>query len=212
MNQVPQNAFGLMFLPYTVVAHFGIKNLSAMMKDISEAEHRLAVCLRQTAAEMKAAEDGNKDPMQKLEEEVQDPGCGPGGGGGTGPGGGGGFGGGGGGFGGGATGGGGGASLPTPPGGDASIGDDKDKDEKKEDDLASLLGGNDKISVTDDELRAFLEKQREDENDDLKTFYERQKEDQAKALERYTEAHPGEDVSEVKSLIPSRTSRNSRMR
>ena len=86
-NQVSQNAFGLMFLPYAAVAHFGIKNLSAMMKDISEAEHRLAVCLRQTAAEMKAAEDGNKDPMQKLEEEVQDPGCGPGGGGGTGDGG-----------------------------------------------------------------------------------------------------------------------------
>ena len=203
-NQVSQNAFGLMFAPYAIVAHFGIKNLSAMMKDISEAEHRLAACLRQLAAEMDATEGDNKEPMKKLEQETQDTdtgGCGPGGGG-TGPGGGGGsFGGGGGGFGGGATGGGGGASLPTPPGGDASIGDDKDKDEKKEDDLASLLGGNDKISVTDDELRAFLEKQREDENDDLKTFYERQKEDQAKALERYAEAHPGEDISEVKSLI-----------
>ena len=35
-NQVSQNAFGLMFLPYAAVAHFGIKNLSAMMKDISE--------------------------------------------------------------------------------------------------------------------------------------------------------------------------------
>ena len=43
-NQVSQNAFGLMFAPYAIVAHFGIKNLSAMMKDISEAEHRLAVC------------------------------------------------------------------------------------------------------------------------------------------------------------------------
>ena len=37
-NQVSQNAFGLMFLPYAAVAHFGIKNLSAMMKDISEDE------------------------------------------------------------------------------------------------------------------------------------------------------------------------------
>lgn len=202
-NQVSQNAFGLMFLPYAAVAHFGIKNLSAMMKDISEAEHRLAVCLRQLAAEMDAAEEKGVEEPKKIQDDMDDPTCGTGsGGGGTGPGGGGGsFGGGGGGFGGGgATGGGGGASLPTPPGGDGSL-DDKDKDEKKEDDLASLLSGNDKISVTDDELRAFLEKQREDENDDLKTFYERQKEDQAKALERYTEAHPGEDVSEVKSLI-----------
>ena len=191
-NQVSQNAFGLMFLPYAAVAHFGIKNLSAMMKDISEAEHRLAVCLRQTAAVMTDTDDRIKDDTKTIQDDMEDPSCGTGpGGGGTGPGGGGGFGGGGGGFGGGATGGGGGASIPTPPGGDASIGDDKDKDEKKEDDLASLLGGNDKISVTDDELRAFLEKQREDENDDLKTFYERQKEDQAKALERYTEAHPG---------------------
>ena len=192
-NQVSQNAFGIMFLPYTIVAHYGIKNLSAMMKDISEAERRLAVCLRQLAAEMQATEGENKDPMKKIEEDTKDPTPGPGGGGGgggggTGPGGGGGVGGGGGGFGGGATGGGGGASLPTPPGGDGSLDDDKNKDEKKEDDLASLLSGNDKISVTDDELRAFLEKQREDENDDLKTFYERQKEDQAKALERYAEA------------------------
>ena len=158
-NQVSQNAFGIMFLPYTIVAHYGIKNLSAMMKDISEAERRLAVCLRQLAAEMQATEGENKDPMKKIEEDTKDPTPGPGGGGGgggggTGPGGGGGVGGGGGGFGGGATGGGGGATgggaaLPTPPSGDASI-DDKDKDEKKEDDLASLLSGNDKISVTDD--------------------------------------------------------------
>ena len=202
-NQVSQNAFGLMFLPYAAVAHFGIKNLSAMMKDISAAERRLAVCLLQTAFEMGKAEEQVVDDHKDVEKGMEDPSCGTGpGGGGTGPGGGGGsFGGGGGGFGGGggATGGGG-AALPTPPGGDASI-DDKDKDEKKEDDLASLLGGNDKISVTDDELRAFLEKQREDENDDLKTFYERQQEDQAQALERYAEAHPGEDISDVKSLI-----------
>ena len=201
-NQVSHNAFGLMFAAYAVVAHYGIKNLSAMMKDISEAEHRLAVCLRQTAAEMHQTETGITDKSKDIQDNMDDPTPGPGGGGGTGPGGGGGTGpgGGGGGFaGGGATGGG--ATLPHPPSGDASIDDHKDKHEKKEDDLASLLSGNDKISATDDELRAFLEKQREDENDDLKTFYERQKEDQAQALERYAEAHPGEDISEVKSLI-----------
>ena len=204
-NQVSHNAFGLMFAAYGAVAHLGIKNLSAMMKDISEAEHRLAVCLRQLAAEMQAAEQKHVKDTKKVQDDLKDPTPGPGGGGGTG-GGGGGFGGGGatggggGGFGGGgATGGG--AALPHPPSGDASIDDHKDKHEKKEDDLASLLSGNDKISATDDELRAFLEKQREDENDDLKTFYERQKEDQAQALERYAEAHPGEDISEVKSLI-----------
>ena len=102
-NQVSQNAFGLMFLPYAVVAHFGIKNLSAMMKDISEAEHRLAVCLRQTAAEMHKTETDIKDDTGKVQNEMEDPSCGTGpGGGGTGPGGGGGFGGGGGGFGGGS--------------------------------------------------------------------------------------------------------------
>ena len=157
-NQVSQNAFGLMFAPYAIVAHFGIKNLSAMMKDISEAEHRLAVCLRQTAAVMTDADDRGKDDVKTIQDDMEDPSCGTGSGGGGGGfgGGGGGFGGGGGGFGGGgggATGGGGGASLPTPPGGDGSLDDDKDKDEKKEDDLASLLSGNDKISVTDDELR-----------------------------------------------------------
>ena len=182
-NQVSHNAFGLMFAAYGAVAHRGIKNLSAMMKDISGAEHRLAVCLRQLAAEMQAAEQKHVKDTKKVQDDMDDPTPGPGGGGGgTGPG-------------------GGGEALPHPPSGDASIDDHKDKHEKKEDDLASLLSGNDKISATDDELRAFLEKQREDENDDLKTFYERQKEDQAQALERYAEAHPGEDISEVKSLI-----------
>ena len=83
-NQVSQNAFGLMFLPYAVVAHFGIKNLSAMMKDISEAEHRLAVCLRQTAAEMKQTETGITDDTQKIQDDMDDPTPGPGGGGGGG--------------------------------------------------------------------------------------------------------------------------------
>ena len=85
-NQVSQNAFGLMFLPYTVVAHFGIKNLSAMMKDISEAEHRLAACLRQTAAEMNKTETGITDQTQKVQDEMEDPSCGTGSGSGSGSG------------------------------------------------------------------------------------------------------------------------------
>ena len=89
-NQVSQNAFGLMFLPYAAVAHFGIKNLSAMMKDISEAEHRLAVCLRQTAAVMTDTDDRIKDDTKTIQDDMEDPSCGTGpGGGGTGPGGGG---------------------------------------------------------------------------------------------------------------------------
>ena len=80
-NQVSQNAFGLMFLPYAAVAHFGIKNLSAMMKDISEAEHRLAVCLRQLAAEMKTTEEKHVEETKKVEEDMKNPGGGGGGGG-----------------------------------------------------------------------------------------------------------------------------------
>ena len=88
---------------------------------------------------------------------------------------------------------------PTKPE-DLVTGLDKDKKDG-ENSFASVLAGLGKVCVGEDELRAFLEKQREDENADLKTFYDRQKEDQAKALERYAEAHPGEDISEVKTLI-----------
>ena len=129
-NQVSQNAFGLMFLPYAAVAHFGIKNLSAMMKDISEAEHRLAVCLRQTAAEMADADDRGRGDVKKIQDDMEDPSCGTGpGGGGTGPGGGGGFGGGGGGFGGQGQSGynapaGGAADDPWATGGSTSFGDE----------------------------------------------------------------------------------------
>ena len=77
-NQVSQNAFGLMFLPYAAVAHFGIKNLSTMMKDISEAEHRLAACLRQLAAEMDATEEKGAEEPKKIQEDMEDPSCGTG--------------------------------------------------------------------------------------------------------------------------------------
>lgn len=92
-------------------------------------------------------------------------------------------------------------TMPKPSSAEDTIkGLDKDKKDG-ENSFASMLAGHDKVCVGEDELRAFLEKQRGDENADLKTFYERQKEDQAKVLERYAEAHSGEDISEVKTLI-----------
>lgn len=229
LGQVITNAFGLMFMQYTAVCTYQFSNIAAMINDAAEAEHRLSNCLIDLEQRMRAAERGNEDiikaPGHQLEPCPTPPGAGdtpgtppstlgpgasapitgPSGGTGTGGatpslGGGGGA----------SSGGGGGvsnggvsgtATMPKPNNAEEIIkGLEKDKKDD-ETSIASMLAGHDKVCVGEDELRAFLEKQREDENADLKTFYDRQKEDQAKALERYAEAHPGEDISEVKTLI-----------
>ena len=229
LGQVITNAFGLMFMQYTAVCTYQFSNIAAMINDAAEAEHRLSNCLIDLEQRMRAAERGNEDiikaPGDQLEPCPTPPGegntpgtppstlgpgasapiTGPSGGTGTGGatpslGGGGGA----------SSGGGGGvsnggvsgtATMPKPNNAEEIIkGLEKDKKDD-ETSIASMLAGHDKVCVGEDELRAFLEKQREDENADLKTFYDRQKEDQAKVLERYAEAHPGEDISEVKTLI-----------
>lgn len=229
LGQVITNAFGLMFMQYTAVCTYQFSNIAAMINDAAEAEHRLSNCLIDLEQRMRAAEHDNIDiikaPGDQLEPcptppgEGNTPGTPPGSvapgasapvtgpSGGTGPGGatpslGGG--------GGASSGGGGGvsnggvsgtATMPKPNNAEEIIkGLEKDKKDD-ETSIASMLAGHDKVCVGEDELRAFLEKQRGEENADLKTFYDRQKEDQAKALERYAEAHPGEDISEVKTLI-----------
>ena len=230
LGQVITNAFGLMFMQYTAVCTYQFSNIAAMINDAAQAEHRLSNCLIDLEQRMRAAESENEDtvkgPGKDLEPCPTPPGAGDtpgtppgslatgasarvtgpsggtadGGGGGVSSGGGGGV----------SSGGGGGvsnggvsgtASMPKPNNAEEIIkGLEKDKKDD-ETSIASMLAGHDKVCVGEDELRAFLEKQRGEENADLKTFYDRQKEDQAKALERYAEAHPGEDISEVKTLI-----------
>lgn len=230
LGQVITNAFGLMFMQYTAVCTYQFSNIAAMINDAAEAEHRLSNCLIDLEQKMRAAETENKDlvkgPGNQLEPCPTPPGSGdtpgtppgslatvstapvtgPSGGsadGGVGVpshGGGGGV----------SSGGGGGvsnggvsgtATMPKPNNAEEIIkGLEKDKKDD-ETSIASMLAGHDKVCVGEDELRAFLEKQRGEENADLKTFYDRQKEDQAKVLERYAEAHPDEDISEVKTLI-----------
>ena len=211
LGQVITNAFGLMFMQYTAVCTYQFSNIAAMINDAAEAEHRLSNCLIDLEQRMREAERGNKDiiggPGEELDpapappsgenpEAPDSPSTPPSGGvppsGGLPP-----------------TGG---TTVPNGPVSgtptmpkptkpeDLVPGLDKDKKDG-ENSFASVLAGLDKVCVGEDELRAFLEKQREDENADLKTFYDRQKEDQAKVLERYAEAHPGEDISEVKTLI-----------
>ena len=222
LGQVITNAFGLMFMQYTAVCTYQFSNIAAMINDAAQAEHRLSNCLIDLEQRMRAAESENEDtvkgPGKDLEPCPTPPGAGDtpgtppgslatvasarvtGPSGGTADGGGGGV----------SSGGGGGvsnggvsgtASMPKPNNAEEIIkGLEKDKKDD-ETSIASMLAGHDKVCVGEDELRAFLEKQRGEENADLKTFYDRQKEDQAKALERYAEAHPGEDISEVKTLI-----------
>ena len=229
LGQVITNAFGLMFMQYTAVCTYQFSNIAAMINDAAQAEHRLSNCLIDLEQRMRAAESENEDtvkgPGKDLEPCPTPPGAGDtpgtppgslatgasarvtGPSGGTADGGGGGVSSGGGGV---SSGGGGGvsnggvsgtATMPKPNNAEEIIkGLEKDKKDD-ETSIASMLAGHDKVCVGEDELRAFLEKQRGEENADLKTFYDRQKEDQAKALERYAEAHPGEDISEVKTLI-----------
>ena len=230
LGQVITNAFGLMFMQYTAVCTYQFSNIAAMINDAAQAEHRLSNCLIDLEQRMREAERGNEDlvrgPGNQLEPCPTPPGSGDtpgtppgslapgasapvtgpsggtadggvatpshGGGGGVSSGGGGGV----------SNGGvSGTATMPKPNNAEDIIkGLEKDKKDD-ETSIASMLAGHDKVCVGEDELRAFLEKQRGEENADLKTFYDRQKEDQAKALERYAEAHPGEDISEVKTLI-----------
>lgn len=229
LGQVITNAFGLMFMQYTAVCTYQFSNIAAMINDAAQAEHRLSNCLIDLEQRMRAAESENEDtvkgPGKDLEPCPTPPGAGDtpgtppgslatvasapvtGPSGGSADGGGGGVSSGGGGV---SSGGGGGvsnggvsgtATMPKPNNAEDIIkGLEKDKKDD-ETSIASMLAGHDKVCVGEDELRAFLEKQRGEENADLKTFYDRQKEDQAKALERYAEAHPGEDISEVKTLI-----------
>lgn len=211
LGQVITNAFGLMFMQYTAVCTYQFSNIAAMINDAAEAEHRLSNCLIDLEQRMREAERGSKEiiagPGEELDpapappsgenpEAPDSPSTPPSGGvppsGGLPP-----------------TGG---TTVPNGPVSgtptmpkptkpeDLVTGLDKDKKDG-ENSFASMLAGLGKVCVGEDELRAFLEKQREDENADLKTFYDRQKEDQAKVLERYAEAHPGEDISEVKTLI-----------
>ena len=230
LGQVITNAFGLMFMQYTAVCTYQFSNIAAMINDAAEAEHRLSNCLIDLEQRMRAAESENEDtvkgpgndlepcptptgagdtpgtPPGSLARGASAPVTGPsggtadggvsvpshGGGGGVSSGGGGGV----------SNGGvSGTATMPKPNNAEEIIkGLEKDKKDD-ETSIASMLAGHDKVCVGEDELRAFLEKQRGEENADLKTFYDRQKEDQAKVLERYAEAHPGEDISDVKTLI-----------
>ena len=205
LGQVITNAFGLMFMQYTAVCTYQFSNLAAMINDAAGAEHRLSNCLLDLEQRMRDAEKNNEDTVRGPGEDLDPappsgsvpPGGGtsmPPGGSGAAP----------------SLGSSGGVSnggvsgttaMPKPNNAEDVI-KSLNKDKKDGDDsLASMLAGLDKCAVGEDELRAFLEKQRDEENADLKTFYERQKEDQAKALERYAEEHPGEDITEIKSLI-----------
>ena len=223
LGQVITNAFGLMFMQYTAVCTYQFSNLAAMINDAAGAEHRLSNCLLDLEQRMRDAEKSNEDTVRGPGEDLDpappsgetpdNPSTPPSGG--TPPS--------------GSVPPGGGSSMPPGGSGAApSLGSSGgvsnggvsgttampkpnnaedvikglNKDKKDGDgSLASMLAGLDKCAVGEDELRAFLEKQRDEENADLKTFYERQKEDQAKALERYAEEHPGEDITEIKSLI-----------